>query len=380
MPKSSKSQDCLRVLHVLTLNTNDGRYGGPASVALELCQQLGQSGVLARVFSGTIRNHEPEKSSNVECSFVHVKPSVKAFPVSSLWSWRLIPALNSRIKNVQLVHIHFARDLVSICAALIAIARKKCFIVQTHGMVVPDKRLIVKVIDRLLIKRVLGKSSQALMLSPNEKQEFEKLNIDVDYKIFPNAVSIKRTQGNRKREKKVLFCGRLHEQKRVSYFVDVAEILRNSSWQFEIVGPDGGALDALIQQIALLNLGEKVKYMGHLTREEVQEKIRRSSLVVLPSFKDQFPMVILESLSLGTPVVVTPSCGLSDTLRSFNKYFVAETESVFDIAKRVEYWMKRSLSPEDHEKLIDFCRSQFSIVELTNALITIYQQQVPIER
>lgn len=380
MPKRSNSQDCLRVLHVLTLNTNDGRYGGPASVALELCEQLGQSGVLASIFSGTIRNHEPEKSNNVECSFVHVKPLLKALPVSSLWSWRLVPELNSRMKEVQLVHIHFARDLVSICAALIAIARKKSFIVQTHGMVLPDKRLIVKVIDRLLIKRVLEKSSQALMLSPTEKQEFEKLNINVDYNMFPNAVSIKRIHSNIKREKKVLFCGRLHEQKRVSHFVNLAEIFRNFSWQFEIVGPDGGLLDTLIQQITLLNLGDKVKYVGHLTRDQVQEKIRRSSLVVLPSLKDQFPMVILESLSLGTPVVVTPSCGLSDTLRSFNKYFVAETETVFDIAKRVEYWMKRSLSPEDHKKLIDFCRSQFSIVELTNALITIYEQQAPEER
>jgi glycosyltransferase involved in cell wall biosynthesis len=87
--------------------------------------------------------------------------------------------------------------------------------------------------------------------------------------------------------------------------------LKYPAVRFAMVGPDGGegpAVDAAIRQAGM---GDALRWEGALSPEDTTARISRSAIYVLPSVDEPFPMSVLEALSLGKPVVVTDSCGLS---------------------------------------------------------------------
>jgi hypothetical protein len=63
----------LRVLHVLTLNTKNGDYGGPVRVARELCRELSARRYDTEIFSGALKGNEPVPFEGLNESYVYVK-------------------------------------------------------------------------------------------------------------------------------------------------------------------------------------------------------------------------------------------------------------------------------------------------------------------
>ena len=115
----------LSILHVLTLNGRNGEYGGPVRVAREICTELNSRGHATHIFSGALKDSEPVSKPGLLESFILVKPISGKLSVSSLWSWKLIKPLNKLINGSDIVHIHFARDLIPFLAAFLAILKKK---------------------------------------------------------------------------------------------------------------------------------------------------------------------------------------------------------------------------------------------------------------
>ena len=80
-----------------------------------------------------------------------------------------------------------------------------------------------------------------------------------------------------------------------------------SAWQLLIVGPDeGGHLAEGMGLADHLGLGEAVRYGGSVWDEAERTRLYRSSdFFVLPTFSENFGMVIAEALACGTPVITT---------------------------------------------------------------------------
>lgn len=130
----------LKILHVLTLNGRNGEYGGPVRVARETCAELNRRGHQTHIFSGALRGSEPTSQNGLNESYLIVKPLSRKMEVSSLWSWKIVGELSKKIKQSNIVHIHFARDFIPLAAALLCILLRKPFVTQTHGMVVSDSQ------------------------------------------------------------------------------------------------------------------------------------------------------------------------------------------------------------------------------------------------
>ena len=319
----------LSILHVLTLNGRNGEYGGPVRVARELCTELNSRGNSTHIFSGVRRGSEPTPWSGLSESYVLVKPIFRKLAVSSLWSWKLIKPLNKLIKSSDIVHIHFARDLIPFLAGLISILHKKPFIAQTHGMVIVDGRLSTKLVDFLLTKPILNKSKRVLVLTENEKSDAVNLKLKSQLEILPNGINIDQNSAVIKsQEVKIIFCSRLERRKRVDRFIELASRFQSKGFIFEIYGPDGGDLEFVINEITSRNLKGCLQYKGSLQSSEVQEILKQAHLLVLPSENEPFPMIVLEALSVGTSVLVMPSCGISGTLLNYDSRFVSPTEDI----------------------------------------------------
>jgi glycosyltransferase involved in cell wall biosynthesis len=104
-------------------------------------------------------------------------------------------------------------------------------------------------------------------------------------------------------EPEILFVGRLHDaQKRVSDVLKALWLLPED-WRLTVVGggPDEAALRRLANE---LGVSERVSFEGFVgDSRRLRDLYRRADVVAMPSSYEGLPMVLLEAMSCGTPVV-----------------------------------------------------------------------------
>jgi len=370
----------LRIVHVLTLSGRNGEYGGPVRVAREISKELTNRGHKVEIFSGARRGTEPIPAGSFAESYVHVRPLLRELPLSSLWGIKVVPALMKLIKRNEIVHIHFARDLIPFTAAIVALLLGKPYIAQTHGMIISDGRISTKVIDLLLTKPLLNRSQMIMVLTEIEMKKLEELKITSRFEILPNGINVMPLlsphQTNQIR--RIIFCSRLQARKGVNLFVDLAEFFKSDAdkYSFEIYGPDGGELTKTLDSIRDKNLAN-IQYKGALNPEEVGQVLSVSDLLVLPSKDEPFPMIVLESLSVGTPVLVMPSCGLSADLQSREPAFVAVSEDFDGLVASFSKISNQTKSPTERITLSKYCEAAFGVSGVVDRLEKIYKEVVP---
>lgn len=112
----------------------------------------------------------------------------------------------------------------------------------------------------------------------------------------------------------VLFAGRLHPQKDPLLLVQAMAALALPDTHLLIAG--AGELMARVQaEIAALGLSERITLLGSLSQAQLADLHRIASLFVLSSAYEGLPVVVLEALACGTPIVTT-RCGETPHLLS----------------------------------------------------------------
>ena len=115
-----------------------------------------------------------------------------------------------------------------------------------------------------------------------------------------------------------LVCvGRLCEQKGQLLLIEAAGRLAREGLDFKLVLVGDGALrDEIEQAIARLAIEDKIEITGWASNAEVQQHILASRAMVLPSFAEGLPVVIMEALALGRPVISTYIAGIPELVES----------------------------------------------------------------
>ena len=114
-----------------------------------------------------------------------------------------------------------------------------------------------------------------------------------------------------------LVCvGRLCEQKGQMLLIDaLARIVgEGREVHLTLVG-DGEMRAAVEEHVAHYDLGESVELIGWADTERVREELLAARALVLPSFAEGLPVVIMEALALGRPVLSTYVAGIPELVR-----------------------------------------------------------------
>jgi len=180
---------------------------------------------------------------------------------------------------------------------------------------------------------------------------------------------------------RIVAGGSLVEQKGLTYLLDAAALLetRGVSCRMEIVGegPLRGALEA---QRARLGLEESVEFVGTLPNHVLMEKIALATAFVLPSVHaatgemDGIPNVLIESLSLGVPVVSTSISGIPELVEDGVTGLLAppnDAEHLADAIQRLisDPELQRRFGVEGRRRV----ESMFEMSRNAQELIEIYE-------
>ncbi len=111
-----------------------------------------------------------------------------------------------------------------------------------------------------------------------------------------------------------LVCvARLSEQKGHMLLLEAAAKLAAEGMPFEIVLAGDGPLRGQIEQrIKESDLEDRVRVTGWLSAAKVRDEIIASRAMVLPSFAEGLPVVVMEALALGRPVITTAIAGIPE--------------------------------------------------------------------
>jgi colanic acid/amylovoran biosynthesis glycosyltransferase len=131
--------------------------------------------------------------------------------------------------------------------------------------------------------------------------------------------------------------GRLTEAKGQPLLIQAAALLAARNIDFQVVlagdGPLRATLESLIERF---RLGNRVRITGWISGAQVREELLASRAMVLPSFAEGLPVVIMEAMALRRPVLTTYVAGIPELVTHGQTGWMFPAGSVEDLALAME--------------------------------------------
>jgi colanic acid/amylovoran biosynthesis glycosyltransferase len=157
-------------------------------------------------------------------------------------------------------------------------------------------------------------------------------------KSFYDVASIPITANSR------LVCvGRLCEQKGQLLLLEAAYGLAKKGIQFELVlAGDGEMRPEVERMIAEYDLKEKIRITGWISGRQVRDEILGACGMVLPSFAEGLPVVIMEAMALRRPVISTYVAGIPELVIPEINGWLVPAGSVAELMAAMEDMLSKS--------------------------------------
>jgi glycosyltransferase involved in cell wall biosynthesis len=138
-----------------------------------------------------------------------------------------------------------------------------------------------------------------------------------------------------------LICvGRLCEQKGQLLLIEAVHRLQAKGCKLELVlAGDGEMRPDLEELIARYDLGDHVRITGWISGEHVREEILAARGLVLPSFAEGLPVVLMEAMALRRPVVTTYVAGIPELVRPGENGWLIAAGSVDALVEALKEFM-----------------------------------------
>jgi colanic acid/amylovoran biosynthesis glycosyltransferase len=146
--------------------------------------------------------------------------------------------------------------------------------------------------------------------------------------------------------------GRLSEEKGQMLLLEAVARVAAKDIPIELVlvgdGPLRGELERLTEKY---QLGLQVRITGWISNKQVRDEILRSRALVLPSFSEGLPVVIMEAMALRRPVLTTYIAGIPELVRSGENGWLFPAGSLDELSAALEACLSTTI--EDLQKLGD---------------------------
>jgi glycosyltransferase involved in cell wall biosynthesis len=309
-------------MRILTLSYEFPPLGGGGSkVVAGLSRQLASLGhtvdVITMGYRGLPRREQVDGVTVYRVPCLRFSTSVCTPPELASYLCSAIPlALRlARENRYDINHTHFIFP-DGLAALLVKKRTGLPYVVTAHGSDVPSFnphrfRLMHRLLGPVWQRVVAGADriiSPSRHLSHLIRQSRDATRID----LIPNGIDPTRYRADRPRARRVLVVSRLFERKGVQHLLQALDGLQVDH-QVEIVG-SGPYLPALKSMAG--QLSTSISFRGWLdgASPELKELYETSSIFVLTSEMENFPIVLLEAMAAGLAIITTRGTGCDEVV------------------------------------------------------------------
>lgn len=301
---------------LINISLDAKRGGGTAERTRHLALSLTEAGCQCTAFAMTGNSWAQDFSAH----------SVQSYITGALGHRFPVPLINpvrafKAAREADVIHIMGYWNLLSVAMSFVARITRTPYVLCPAGEFasVGRPRPIMKAFHQLLGKRMIRWASGFIAITDLERGVIASIAgvPAADIAVVPNAVSIPLPKPADPQLLQrlpsrpfILFMGRLAPVKGPDFLL-TAYISTPEAQSFDLViaGPDFGMQAELQAQLAKSSVGDKVHFLGHLDEQERNHAYKRALMLVIPSRSEAMSLVALEAGILGTPVLLTDSCG-----------------------------------------------------------------------
>lgn len=290
----------MKILHFITAIDKSG--GGTTAYMQLISKELKD---LVDLIVVTGSSAQPIELPGVDVRFLNL----------SVYRWYVIQAeLRELLKIEKPDVVHINGIWQPQCWLFQRIAQQLGIIVimSPHGMLEPyilnrhpwKKKLALALYQHKALSRVDYYHATA----QSELEQIRKLGFLQPTKIIPNGIEIKeiysKTAWNDVQN--ILFLSRIHPKKGIELLIEAVAKLKNKQLQIIIAG-DGeiAYLEELKRLAKDYHVSQQLNFKGGVYGDSKWELFQQADLFVLPSYSENFGIVVAEALATGLPVITT---------------------------------------------------------------------------
>lgn len=314
----------MKILHVVPTYFPAVRYGGPIYSVHGLCNALAKAGHDVHVYTTSVDGPQ-DLDVPLEKEVMVDKVKVRYFQSRHLrriyWAPAMQRALRQHIEEFDAVHLHSIFLWPTWAAARAAHRAHVPYLVAPRGMLVKElvrmKGWLRKSIWLSLIeRRTLEQAAAIHATSDVERDDMLRFSyamppicvVPNGIEVPPTAATAREAAGN-----SLLFLGRISWKKGLDRLIPALRWMPDVT--LDVAGNDD---EDLLPRLSLIarehGVSARVRFLGPVTGKAKEELLRRASILVLPSWNENFGNVVLEALACGRPVAVTKEVGLAEAV------------------------------------------------------------------
>lgn len=146
------------------------------------------------------------------------------------------------------------------------------------------------------------------------------------------------------------YIGRLSGEKGVQHFVQALPAILSVREDLHVlIGGDGQLKESIEASLQEGDIAARVDLPGWISHNDLPRYLNQLRLLVLPSYTEGLPNIMLEAMACGTPVLATPVGAVPDVIIDGKTGFILEDNSPESIAESVA----RALSSPDLERIAE---------------------------
>lgn len=262
--------------------------------------------------------------------------------------------LRRAIEAADVVHIHEFWHPASVQAAAIARKAGKPYIISTHGMLdewsMARSRLKKRVHMVVAGSRMFRGAAAFHCTAEGERRQADRWLPPGKSRVVPYVMDLSPYEqasldaagesewagGNR--DPIVLFLSRIHEKKGIEHLIGAAAMLRDSGKRFRVLVAGTGEQEyqeRLRTMVRERGLEGVVEFVGLVVGARKLALMRAADMLVLPTYQENFGLVLVEAMACGTTVVTTRGVDIWPELESSGAATVIDSPGDEAVAEAV---------------------------------------------
>lgn len=222
--------------------------------------------------------------------FIGLFHSLTTFGCNTRFYYEVLPFMGKRVKKVDLLH---------------------AFSFPVAGLEITSLPY-VQFLDRRIVINKKTKQDYIELYRKHHIPEHYLSRID----IVSNMVDIpdyEPRDDNSHRALKAMYCGRISSEKRIHLVVEIGEKLENTC-EVSIIGP----IEMEVKRINQFHKGSIA------SNEDLNEAYKANDILLITSFREGFPMVVMEAMARGVVCICTDVGGISEHIVNGSNGFLVE--------------------------------------------------------